>query len=346
MATATTTTITITPTITTHTDPGASTSPTLPVPLPPTRSTMGAPATVVFADLSDSTAFFETLGNEKATVTITRLTQWICGICEAQRGRVVKTLGDGVLAVFQNPIDAADAVIQMQRGHRIRLEQWPEALRMQIKSGVAHGEVVEVDGDCYGDAVNTAARLSDLAGGGEIWATESVIKGLDDAHGLRFRSLGSVMLRGKADPLTLYKVEWEEDVASDFLTQQAILPRPALDSAMQSQIHLQYLEQSLRLHARELPLHMGRNEHAEVVVNDPRVSRLHARIETRSGGFVLIDLSSFGTWVRFSGSDSDIALRRDECQLHGSGEIALGVPLGDVSAPTVSFAISSVGTLR
>ncbi|WP_326543306.1 adenylate/guanylate cyclase domain-containing protein [Pseudorhodoferax sp.] len=307
---------------------------------------MGVQATVVFADLSDSTAFFETLGNEKATATITRLTQWICGICEAQRGRVVKTLGDGVLAVFQNPVDAADAVIQMQRGHRIRLEQWPEALRMEIKSGVAHGEVVEVDGDCYGDAVNVAARLSDLAGGGEIWATESAVRGIDEVHGLRFRSLGSVSLRGKADPLTLYKVEWEEDVASDFLTQQAVLPSMAADHGGQSQIQLQYLDQSVRFQARELPLHLGRNEHAEVVVNDPRVSRLHARIELRSGGFVLVDLSSFGTWLRFAGSDSDIALRRDECQLHGSGEIALGVPLGDVSAPTVSFAISTVGTLR
>lgn len=307
---------------------------------------MGVQATVVFADLSDSTAFYEALGNEKATATITRLTQWISGVCEAQRGRVVKTLGDGVLAVFQNPVDAADAVIQMQRGHRIRLEKWPEALRMEIKAGVAHGELVEVDGDCYGDAVNVAARLSDLAGGGEIWATESVVNGIDDIHGLRFRSLGSVTLRGKTEPSMLYKVEWEEDIASDFLTQQAVLPRTASDNGAQSRIQLQYLDQAVQFHARELPLHMGRNEHAEVVVNDPRVSRLHARIETRAGSFVLVDLSSFGTWVRFAGSDSDIALRRDECQLHGSGEIALGVPLGDVSAPTVSFTISNLGALR
>lgn len=307
---------------------------------------MGVQATVVFADLSDSTAFFETLGNEKATATITRLTHWICGICEAHQGRVVKTLGDGVLAVFERAIDAVDAVIQMQRGHRIRLEQWPDTLRMEIKAGVARGELVEVDGDCYGDAVNVAARLSDLAGGSEIWATDTVIDGVDDGHGLRFRSLGSVTLRGKAEALSLYKIEWEEDVASDFLTQQAVLVRPAAGAAAWDRIGLQHLDLSLSFHARELPVHLGRNEHAEVVVNDPRVSRLHARIEMRNGSFVLVDLSSFGTWVRFSGSDSDIALRREECQLHGSGEIALGVPLGDVSAPTVAFTISNGSTLR
>src|SRR6218665_2697170 len=153
---------------------------------------MGVQATVVFADLSDSTAFFETLGNEKATATITRLTQWIGDICAAQSGRVVKTLGDGVLAVFHDPAQAVDAVVQMQRGHRIRLESWPQTLRMEIKSGVATGEVVEVDGDCYGDAVNVAARLSDLAGGSEIWITESVVLGIEEGHHLRLRSLGAV----------------------------------------------------------------------------------------------------------------------------------------------------------
>ena len=57
-------------------------------------------ATVVFADLTGSTAFFEALGNEKATRAVTRLTQWISDVCEAHQGRVVKKLGDGVLAVF------------------------------------------------------------------------------------------------------------------------------------------------------------------------------------------------------------------------------------------------------
>ncbi|MFT3721258.1 adenylate/guanylate cyclase domain-containing protein [Pseudorhodoferax sp.] len=306
---------------------------------------MGVQATVVFADLSDSTAFFEVLGNEKATAAITRLTQWIGAVCEAHHGRVVKMLGDGVLALFQDTLGAVDSVVQMQRGHHIRLEKWPASIRMGIKAGVARGDVVEVDGDCYGDAVNVAARLSDLAGGGEIWATESVVQAVDDAAGLRFRSLGSVTLRGKTEPLALYKVEWEEDVATDFLTQQAVLPHMPAESP-QGQIQLRHLDVSLRFHAHEMPVHLGRNEHAELVVNDPRVSRLHARIEHRNGSFVLVDLSSFGTWVRFAGSDSDVALRRDECQLHGAGEIALGVPLGDIGAPTVSFAISTGSTVR
>jgi adenylate cyclase len=300
---------------------------------------MGVQATVVFADLSDSTGFFESVGNEKATATVTRLTHWIGAICTAHHGRVVKTLGDGVLAVFERSTDAICAVVQMQRGHRVRLENWPAALRMQIKSGVARGDLVDVEGDCYGDAVNVAARLSAMAGGGEIWTTLAVVSNVDDCSGLRFRSLGAIALRGKADAQDLYKVEWEEDVASDLLTQQSILPRNSSGQSRRSLIELQHLGNSWRFQPEEVPLHLGRNAEAEIVVSDPRVSRLHARVDARDGKFVLVDLSSFGTWVRFAGSDSDIALRRNECQLHGSGEIALGVPISDLSAPTVSFGI-------
>jgi adenylate cyclase len=307
---------------------------------------MGVQATVVFADLTDSTAFFEALGNEKATTAVTRLTQWIGEVCEAHRGRVVKKLGDGVLAVFDRAVDATDAVVQMQLGHRVRLETWPKTIRMEIKAGIARGDVVVVDGDCYGDAVNVASRLSDLSGASQIWVTESVVSEVDESHGLRFRSLGPVMLRGKTEPLSLYKVEWEDDVASAFLTQQAMLPRTERNAPLHGHIRLEYLDFVLEFDAAAMPIHLGRIDRAELTLNDPRVSRLHAKIDWHNGGFMLVDLSSFGTWVRFAGSDSDIALRRDTCQLHGSGEIALGVPLGDVSAPTVSFSISSGTTLR
>ena len=68
-------------------------------------------STVVFADLTGSTGVFESLGNEKATQAITRLTAWIGDISVAHRGRVIKNLGDGVLAVFPNGHLALQAVI-------------------------------------------------------------------------------------------------------------------------------------------------------------------------------------------------------------------------------------------
>jgi hypothetical protein len=55
---------------------------------------------------------------------------------------------------------------------------------------------------------------------------------------------------------------------------------------------------------------------------------------------VLTDMSSFGTWVRFDGSDAPLQLRRDACILHGNGEMALGVSFADSSAPVVKFQVA------
>lgn len=116
---------------------------------------MGAYSTVVFADLTGSTRVFEAMGNARATDTVTRLTQWIAGVCEAHGGRVVKMLGDGVLAIFTGGHQATQAVLELQRNHQKRLQAWPAPLRMDLQIG-ASGDVLEVDGDCYGDAVNLA----------------------------------------------------------------------------------------------------------------------------------------------------------------------------------------------
>ena len=61
---------------------------------------MGVQTTVVFTDLHGSTAVFEALGNARAAETVTQITTWIAAQCERFGGHVVKTLGDGVLAMF------------------------------------------------------------------------------------------------------------------------------------------------------------------------------------------------------------------------------------------------------
>jgi adenylate cyclase len=306
---------------------------------------MAATTTVVFADLTGSTGVFEAFGNAKATRAITRLTQWIGEVSAQAGGRVVKTLGDGVLAVFPSGEPALRAVVEMQRVHHERIREWPANLRMRLQVGVACGEVVEVDGDCYGDAVNVASRLSDLSGADQIWATDSVVDQMAlPPEGVRFRSLGAIAIRGKAESRVVYRVEWQEDVNTALLTEPAALTalRPA--TPLDRRLELSWLDQSASFEAGRLPMHVGRTSDSQFVVNDQRVSRLHARIEVRAGTFVLTDLSSYGTWVRLwtgsGGQPTELALRRNECVLHGAGEIALGAPFADFTVPTVSFRVT------
>ncbi|MFT4268522.1 MAG: adenylate/guanylate cyclase domain-containing protein [Xenophilus sp.] len=295
--------------------------------------------TVVFADLTGSTRAFEIMGNARATETVTRLIQWIGRVCEAHEGRVVKKLGDGVLAIFTDGACAIEAVLEMQRNHLKRLQNWPAPLRMELQIGVASGEVLQVEGDSYGDAVNVASRLSDLAGPAQIWATDSVIAQLRDV-GVRHRRLGPIHIRGRTEMPVVHRVDWQEGV-TEFLTMPSpLMPPPRGTDSNFGQIELSWLDVRSMFTAEQLPIHLGRVDEAEFVVNDPRVSRLHARLEARNGSCVLIDISTYGTWVRFHdrvGASSEIALRREECVLHGSGEIGLGAPLSEIGAPSIAF---------
>lgn len=304
---------------------------------------MGVHTTVVFTDLFGSTGAFEALGNVKATKAVTQVTSWIAKVIEAHGGRVVKMLGDGVLSLFENNTDAVTAVVEIQRTHHKRMALLASPDRMPIRIGVASGDVELVAGDCYGDAVNVAARLSDLSGPHQIWANHLALNGAHESAGVRFRVLGPINIRGRAEPCSVFQVDWQEDLSTDFLTMQACLD-PDIDAgkkdALGGQIELTWLDVSKAFKSFELPIHIGRILQGDFVINDPRVSRTHARVDWRNGSVMLVDLSSYGCWVRFSGGGSDLLLRRDECVLHGRGEIALGTSFADLSAPTVSFLVS------
>ena len=295
--------------------------------------------TVVFADLTGSTGVFEALGNAKATQAITRLTDWIGRVCKANKGQVVKNLGDGVLMVFSRSTDAVDAATDMQRVHTGRVKTWPEKLRMPIQIGMARGEIIAQAGDFFGDAVNVAARLSDLSGPGQILASDVVIDGLPASTTVRFRSLGAMDIRGRNETCLVYRIEWQNEVLSDYFTMPASLtPTPFARTTPQAgSIALSWLDVEAGFTSDQLPIHLGRDAESQFVINDPRVSRLHAKISWRAGNFYAEDVSSYGSWIRFASSNVVIELRRQECALLIEGEIALGAPFEDFTVPTVSF---------
>ena len=210
---------------------------------------MSSLLTVVFADLTGSTPLYETLGNERATETVMRLTQWIGDVMQAHGGRVVKVLGDGVLGVFGSPAQGVAAATELQRSHQVHLHRWPAVARMEMHVGVATGDVLEVDGDAYGDAVNVASRLCERAGPGEIWTNDVTAVDADVVPQVQFRRLGVFELRGKSEPQVVFQAEWRDDEGPDLLTMQASLHSAIapLDSVFGT-IQLSWQGESLSFH--------------------------------------------------------------------------------------------------
>lgn len=297
-----------------------------------------AELTIAFVDLTGSVSVYETLGNDRAARAVTKLTQWVGSLAIEHGGQLVKMLGDGVLMSFANNRQAIECVSRIQQEHAQRVLQWPDRLKLLMQIGLARGQVVVVDGDCFGDAVNVASRLSDLAGPEQILATDSVIRKLGARSGVRSRSLGPMRIKGRAEPCEVFRVEWQTEMGSEFLTLPADLHAAAKQrESVFGGIELGWLDASLSFNLTDLPVRIGRAPEADFVVADPRVSRMHSTIDIRSGNYVLEDISSYGTWVRFAGNDHILSLRRQECLLHSDGEIAMGAPFTDYSTPTISF---------
>lgn len=292
-------------------------------------------ATVVFADLVGSTGLFERLGDETAGRFVTQLTGTIATTFEQHRGRVVKLLGDGLFALFPAEADAVAACVAIQSRLRERPVRAAGGAPVQMQIGVDAGDVVEIGGDCYGDAVNSAARLADLAGGEQILASQRVHDALPPAQRARLRSLGPMYLRGKAEATEVFRIEWDGDADSD----RTVLGPAIFSDARERWLELSAPGQSLRLDTRGEKLTLGRSSSASLVVNDARVSRVHASVEWRGGHFVLADASSSGSWVYFGEQPEPLVLRRTECFLVGQGEIALGCERGAGSGAPVRFAV-------
>ena len=300
---------------------------------------MHLPGTVLFVDLVGSTALFEAWGNSRATQEITQLTQQMGDVVQAHGGRVVKKLGDGLLVFFADASAAVSAAGTLQSQHLQGSTPWPFQQGVGVRVGVASGNLVQVDGDIYGDAVNVAARLCERAGIGEIWVTDTTAVDAGALSGIRFRALGDFDIRGKSEPLTIYLAEWHSDKAPEALTQQASFSAMAPLGARDDRcIQLSWQGQCYQFSPTDLPLHVGRSAEADICIDDARVSRLQIRLDWRSGRCMLTDLSSYGTWLRFDGSATEMRLHRDSCVLHGKGRMALGMRWTE-QAPMLGFSV-------
>ena len=292
--------------------------------------------TVVFADLTGSTGLFETAGNVVATRIVTRCTHTLGRHLVQAGGQLVKYLGDGVLVLFDDTIAAVEAAARMRDVLKEQAQSLPSGGALGIKTGIERGPIVEHDGDCYGDAVNVAARLSDRAQAGETLIGESVFACLADAQRLAGQSLDRITIKGKAEPMRVWRIDWAhtaETTVTSMLDLQQLMDGPR---AVQ-RLDIHRLDQHLALHPDDGPLIIGRGEGVGFAVDDQRVSRRHARIEWTGGQCVLTDFSSNGSWVRFASSPAPVFLRRDSCTLYGEGEIGLGAQPDDFTAPTLAF---------
>ena len=164
-------------------------------PAPPSSRVL---ASVLFTDLVASTAHARRVGDRAWADLLERHHDAVRTAVAAHGGEVIKTLGDGVLAVFSGPARA------VRCGQRVVEEARDE--RLEVRAGVHTGEIERTGADVAGVAVHLAARIMGCAAGGETLCSRTV-KDLVVGSELRFEARGDAELRGFDEPWALYAAE-------------------------------------------------------------------------------------------------------------------------------------------
>src|SRR5437667_1446912 len=131
-------------------------------------------------------------------------------------GTEIKTIGDAFLVEFGSALEAAQCAIEIQRTLAKRNHDVTSNRRMELKIGIHIGDVVHRDGDVYGDGVNIASRIEQLAGAGGICVSMDVERQIRNALEARFEKFGSADLKNIKLRMDLFRIilPWEKGAES------------------------------------------------------------------------------------------------------------------------------------
>jgi class 3 adenylate cyclase len=169
----------------------------------PAESSGHVTASILFADIADSTALTERLGDAVFRSRARELDSRLRAIIREHRGTPVdgKLVGDGVLATFNSARDAVTAGLAISRAG--------SDAGLALHAGVHAGDVLRERDNVYGGAVNVAARIADAAGAGEVLVSDvvRVLARTSLPESVRFDDRGDHALRGVSEAHRLYAVE-------------------------------------------------------------------------------------------------------------------------------------------
>lgn len=304
--------------------------------------------TLVFTDLAGSTALFEERGDAAALATIRACQQIMQRVIVQHGGELVKTLGDGVMAVF------SDAATALQAAWLMVQVVAENPSNPALRAGVHYGEVLSAGEDYFGDTVNVAARLLSEAKPGQVVTSLQTVLLLPEELQPALHDLGVCQVRGRAGTLNLYA--FQPDAIDDFaltppnlthlptngqafpsntmafsrlgqhLGTHSVLPKTLIPPSPGKVLALRWAHHpALPLDANCPVVCLGADSSNEIVLSGDGVSPTHARIEWQEEAYVLVDQSNAGTWVQQNGQ-APLFLRHEQVPLQGTGWISLGTP--------------------
>lgn len=165
--------------------------------------------TVMFTDIVGSTRYFEEKGDVEGMKLLHRHNELLFPVVAQHHGKVIKTIGDAILATFEHPHDGVRAAIQMHQTLRDANHRG-DGPEIHIRTGLHHGRAFLANNDVFGDTVNTAARVVHSANPDEVLVSQHLYSKVPREEPLVVAPRGTLTLKGKAEPFPVVAVEWRD----------------------------------------------------------------------------------------------------------------------------------------
>jgi adenylate cyclase len=136
-------------------------------------------------------------------------------------GRIVKLMGDGLLAEFPSAVEALECGVEIQESMATRDTEMADSNRIRLRVGINLGDIIVEGSDIYGDGVNVASRLEGLADSGGICISDAVRTATGNNLPLEFEFMGEQSVKNIKEPIRAYQVQIQADDIPRDLTQES-----------------------------------------------------------------------------------------------------------------------------
>ncbi|MEN8147288.1 MAG: adenylate/guanylate cyclase domain-containing protein [Campylobacterota bacterium] len=224
--------------------------------------------TILFTDIEDSTLYWHKNGDVEGRLMVDRHNRILFPLVKKFRGRIVKTIGDSIMAMFKRPKDAMSAAIAMQQA--LRQERASDTgFSINVRIGMHTGEAIVEQDDVYGDIVNVAARVEEQAKGSEIALSSHTRKALKEQD-FTFAKGESFIPKGKKRKMALFLCKWEDrEALVDEDAVNALIPIASKQKAEILIYLVSLLGFSYFFYTRYLRFFLADNEYVSAFILNP-----------------------------------------------------------------------------
>jgi len=166
---------------------------------------------ILFSDVCDYTQYVEKMGDITGRSWIQKHHDIVLPAIEKNGGRVLDIMGDGVMASFPSVLFSVRASVAIQRGLEEYNARADPDHEIHVKIGINAGEILIDEDQVAGDVVNTASRIQAQAGPDQILIAKTIYEEVCGSEDILCRLHGKVRVKGKAEPLELYRVVWRDE---------------------------------------------------------------------------------------------------------------------------------------